>query len=72
MLQSFQYGYLTADVLLRYELAIHFLYCHISPCFNIPAAVYFSKRALAYAVLLCEHVISHLDLNILVHTLKQI
>ena len=69
MFKLFEDCDLSCDLLFSYELTIHFFDGDLFAIENIFAFVNFAEGTLSDAIFLCEDIISHLNFNLLVHSM---
>lgn len=67
--QLFKDSNLTPDLLLWDEFSIHLFDRYFPTRFDVAASIDLTKRALSNTIFLGEDVVTHLNLNILVHNL---
>lgn len=68
--QLFENGDLSTDLLLSYQLIVHFLDGDLSTPADVPTPVDFPIRPLPNAIFLSENIVSHLYFYIFVHLLS--
>ena len=67
MFKLLKNGNFSTNFLLSYKLTIHLLYGNLFSIENVFTFVNFSKRTLSDTVFLSENVVSHLNLDLVVH-----
>ena len=72
MFELFEDGDLPCNLLLSYELAIHFLNCHLFAIEYVFTFIDFSEGALSDTIFLVEDIVSHLNFNFFIHSMSRV